>query len=92
MGGLRAILQSCLNTLSQGTEIGHALEFVVRELDAEMVLEPRQQVERLQAVDAECLEKIIVGSKLLARHLEVGGRETDYFVESLILSAHSRLD
>ena len=48
-----------------------------------MMLQPRQQVERLQAVDAESLEKIVVGRQLLARNFEVRGRKIQDFVQCL---------
>jgi hypothetical protein len=43
------------------------------------VLNSREQIEGLQAVDAEFLEEIIVGSKLLSRHFEMFSCEPEYF-------------
>ena len=41
-----------LDALSEGAEITYALQFVVRKLDLEMLLDARKQVERLQAIDS----------------------------------------
>ena len=49
-----------LDALGERAEIADALKFVVGQLDAEMLLDAREQVERLQAVDAELLEEIVV--------------------------------
>ncbi len=48
------------------------------------MLEARQQIERLQAVDAQRLEKVVVGRELLPRHLEMRGRKIQNFVERVI--------
>jgi len=60
-----------LNPLGEGAEIGYALEFVVGELDLEMLLDAGQQVEGLEAVDAELLEEIVVGGELVALDFEM---------------------
>jgi hypothetical protein len=78
------LLQSRLDFPGQRAEIGNSLQFVIRELDAKMVFQFRQQVERLQAVDTERFEEIVVGRKLFARHFEVGGGEVQDFVERLV--------
>src|SRR5438270_6127869 len=57
----------------------------------EMIFQPRQQIERLQAVDAESLEEVIVRRKLLARHLEVRGREAKNLVQRLVSSLRHTL-
>ena len=48
-----------------------------------------KQVERLQAVDAQSLEKIVVGSELRPLYFEVSGREAQYFVQRLIGGTHN---
>src|SRR5208283_5572763 len=82
-------LQPRLNLASQRAEVGHALQFVIRELDAEVILQFRQQVERLQAVDAECLKEVVIGGELFARNLEMRGGEGKDFIERLIGCLHS---
>ncbi len=84
-----------MNAFGQGAEIADALEFVVRQLDVEVLLDARQQIERLQAVDSQLLEEIVVGRELLARHLEMRGGQIQHFVGgvlsgcSSILSCHN---
>ena len=72
-----------LDPFRQCSEIGDALQFVVRQFDVEMMLQPSEQIERLQAVDAERLEEIVVGSKLLARHFKLRGGKVEDFVKCL---------
>ena len=55
-----------MDPLGESAEVAYALEFVVGELDMEMLFEAGEQVERLQAVDAELLEEIVVGRELIA--------------------------
>ena len=70
-------------TFGERAEIADALQFVIRQLDVEMLLEPREQVERLQAVDAERLEEIVVRLELFARHFEMRRGELQDFVRCL---------
>ena len=49
-----------MDALGESAEVADALKFVVGQLDMEMLLDARQQIERLQAVDAELLEEIVV--------------------------------
>src|SRR5580704_125289 len=49
-----------------------------------MMLEPRQQIESLQAVDAQRLEEVIVGSELFPGHFEMQGCKFQDFIESVI--------
>jgi len=69
-----------LNSGGQGTEIGHTLQFVVRKFDFEVLLQPGEQIECLQAVDSQRLKEILVGAKLGSRHLEVSGGQAQYLV------------
>jgi hypothetical protein len=48
------------------------------------MFQPRQQIKRLQTVDAQSFEKIVVGRELLPRHLKMQSRETQDFVERVI--------
>src|SRR5271165_830449 len=77
-------LQPRLDPVGQRAEIRHALQFIVRQLDAKVMLELGQQIEGLQAVDAKRLEEVIVGRELLPRHLEMRGRELEDFIERLV--------
>ena len=80
-----------LDTRGQGAEVGDALHFIIRQFDAEVVLQAREQLQRLQAVDLELLIEIIGGGKLLARHLEVLCREADDFLDRLFECFHGRI-
>ena len=42
-----------------------------------MMLEPGEQIQRLQAVDSKSLEEIVVGSELLARDFELRRRQVE---------------
>src|SRR5438132_11943408 len=52
-------LQAGLNPFSQGPEVADSLNFVVRQLDAEMTFEAGEPPPGLQAVDAESLGTIL---------------------------------
>ena len=54
-----------MDAFGKRAEIADALEFVVGQLDVEMLLDAREQIERLQAVDAELLEEIVAGVQLV---------------------------
>src|SRR5262249_44300899 len=77
-----------LDPLGERAELRHSLHFVVRELDAEVLLEAREQVERLKAVDPELAEEIVVGRELGFGDLEVRGREAEDLVEGLVRGSH----
>src|ERR1700741_5672774 len=81
--------QPRLNPFCQGTEVGNTLQFVIRQLHMEVVLEPSQQIERLQAIDTQRLEKVVVWTKLFAGDLEVLGRQIQNLVECLLLRFHN---
>jgi len=81
-------LKPHLDPIRQRPEIRHALQFIVRQLDAEVMLQSRQQVESLQAVDPERLEEVIVGRKLFSRHFKVASGETQNFVKRLLVCSH----
>ena len=65
------VLQPRLNLARQRAEVGHALQFVVRQLDMKMILQPGQQIERLQTVDPSALKKSSSGDKFFPRHFEM---------------------
>ena len=74
-------LQPRLNLAGQGAEVGHALQFVVRQFDVKMIFQFREQIERLQAVDPKRLEEIVVGRELFARNFEVRRGQSEDLVE-----------
>ena len=75
------LLTAGLYPAGQRPEVGDSLQFVVGKLDVEVMFQPGKQVQRLQAVDPQSLEKIIVGSEPLPRHFELRRREIQYFFE-----------
>jgi hypothetical protein len=78
-----------LYTFRESAEIAHALEFVVGQLDVKMLLEAREQIERLETIDAELLEEIVAGAKLLARHLEVLGSQLQNLIRCFFDGVHA---
>ena len=80
--------QPSLDPAGERPEVGDPLQFVIGELNIEMMLKPGEQVERLQAVDPERLEEIVVRSELLARYFELGRREVEYLVQSFFAVCH----
>jgi len=86
-----ANLDSRLNSGGQSAEIAHSLQFIIWQFDVEVIFQFRQQIERLQAVDAQRLEKVIVGRELLPGDLEVRGCERKNFVQCLIRCLHKPL-
>src|SRR5580700_1145147 len=80
--------QPGLDAARQRAKVRDTLQFVIRQLDVEMVFQLGQEIERLQAVDVQRFEKIIVGRELLARHFEVRGGEREYLVERLVRRCH----
>jgi len=55
-----------LNAVSQCAEIRYSLQFIIRQLNAKVMLQPSEQIQGLQAVNTQRLEEVIVGSKFLA--------------------------
>ena len=55
----------------EGAEVAYALDFVVGELDAEVVFETAEEFESLEAIDAELLEEVVVGREGVRGHLKV---------------------
>ena len=56
----------------------------------EMVLKARQQVERLQTINAKRLKEIIVGREFFPRNFEMRGREANNLLEGLAGSLHKK--
>jgi hypothetical protein len=84
-------LKPGLNALSEGAEVAHALELVVGQLDVEMLFEPAKQFKRLQAVNAQLLEEIVLGMEFGARDVEVGGGKIEDFAGGLVEGAHFKI-
>jgi hypothetical protein len=84
-------LQSCFNSFGQRAEIADALHFVIGQFDAEMVFQPRQQAERLQAVNAERFEKIVVGRQRRAVNVEMRRSQIENFVNDLFDCFHLKV-
>ncbi len=82
------LLQPRLNSPRQRPEIRDALQLVVRQLDVKMMFQPGQQVERLQTVDFQRLEKIVVRSESCPRHFEMGRGQIEDFIQRLIGGSH----
>jgi hypothetical protein len=83
--------QPSLDPVGQRSEIRHALEFVVRQLDAKMIFQPRQQIERLQAVDAERLKEVVIRGEPLSRHFEVSRCKVQYLIKCLFMYHHDHI-
>jgi hypothetical protein len=77
-----------LDPLGERAEVGYALEFVIRELDLEMLFDAAEEIEGLQAVDAELFEEIVIGGKLLALNFEMFGCEAQDFVCGVVNGVH----
>jgi hypothetical protein len=78
-----------LDTLSQRAEIAHTLDFIVRQLDSEVIFETRKKFERLEAVNAELFEKIVGWRERTGGHIEMLTGKIDDFLCGLVESAHA---
>jgi hypothetical protein len=56
-----------------------------------MLLDARQEIERLEAIDPQLLEKIVVGSQLFYRDLEMVGSQAKDFSGCSLECAHALL-
>ena len=72
----------------EGAEVAYALDFVVGKLDAEVIFEAAEELEGLQAVDAELFEEIVVGCERVGGNLEMLGGEVQHLLCGLVDSAH----
>ena len=72
----------------EGAEVAYALDFVIRELDAEMIFEAAEKFERLQTVDAELLEEVVIRRERIGGNLEMLGGEVQHFLGGLIDGTH----
>jgi hypothetical protein len=53
-----------------------------------VILQSRKQIERLQAVDAQSLEEVIVRTELFPAYIEMLGCQIQNFIECLFLRSH----
>lgn len=77
-----------MNSARQGAEIGYSLQLIVRQFNSEMIFQSCEQVQRLQTIYTQSLEKIIVRVQLLAWNFKLCGRKGENFVQSLIEISH----
>ena len=80
--------ESRLNFTCKRAKVRDSLQFVVRQFNMEMMLEPRKQIQRLQAVYAKSFKEVAVRRKSFPRNFEVCGREGQDFIECLIRCGH----
>ena len=57
-------------------------------VDVEMLFQTCEQAQCLQTVDAELLEKVVVGREALARDLELRRGKVEDFINRLLLGSH----
>ncbi|MCU1315656.1 MAG: hypothetical protein JWN63_978, partial [Candidatus Acidoferrum typicum] len=69
---------------SKGLEVADTLNFVIGQLDAEMIFEAREHLQCLQAINTKFLEKIVSRRKRSRRQLKMLGRQVQYFLSGLI--------
>ena len=84
------LLKSPGDSFSQAASVGDALQLVIRQLDREVLFEAGEELEDLQAVDAERLEKIGVRSERRAVDAEVPRREVEDLAGQFLYIAHAR--
>src|ERR1700693_4169268 len=85
----RIFSQPRLYAAGKGPEVGDSLELVVGQFDVEVMLKPGKQIHRLQAIDPESFDKVVVGGQLFARNLELGRGKVKYLVERLLRFWHA---
>jgi hypothetical protein len=54
-----------------------------------MMLQPGEEIQSLQAVNAQRLEEVFIGREFFARDFKVRCGESEYFVESLVVCSHN---
>ena len=55
------ILEAGLDAGGEGAEVAYALDFVVGELDAEVIFQAAEEFESLEAVNAQLSEEVVIG-------------------------------
>jgi len=84
----RIFSQPRLYAAGKGPEVGDSLQFVVGKFDIEVMFKPGKQIQRLQAINPESFEEVVVGSQLFTRNLELGRGKVKYLVERLFRFWH----
>src|SRR5882757_1161622 len=82
-------LESRLDPIGECTEVADALDLVIREFDAEMIFQAREEFEGLQAVNSEFLVEIIARLKPSSRNFEVSRSQSQDFVSRLFNCFHN---
>jgi hypothetical protein len=80
-----------LNPFGESAEVAYTLEFVIGQLDLKVLLDARQKIERLKAIDPELLEEIVVRRELFLRDLEMVRRQAQDFVSGILQCTHAFL-
>ena len=83
-----SILEAGLDAGGEGAEVAYALDFVVGELDAEMIFQAAEEFEGLQAVDAEFFKEVVIGREGAGGNLEMLGGEGQHLLSGLVDRAH----
>jgi hypothetical protein len=81
-------LEPCLDSSGESVEVADALDFVIGELDAEMIFDSREEFERLQAVNSELLVEIVARFESGARNFEMCRRKIQNFLGGLFDRFH----
>src|SRR5579864_7024166 len=77
-----------LDARGEGVEVADAGDFVIGELHAKVIFEASKQFQRLQAVDVQFLEEVVIGLEVGARNLELRRGQIQDFFRSLVQSFH----
>src|SRR5271167_119604 len=81
--------QARLHPFGQGSEIAHALHFVIRQFDVKVVFQPGKHFQRLQAVDVQLSIEIVFGLQRSAGRLELLLRQPQDFLRRFFQCTHS---
>jgi hypothetical protein len=85
---LYGFLQPGLDPAGEGAEVADALHLVIRQLNAKVVFEAREQFEGLQAVDIEFLVEIVARLEVCPPDFEVVRRQIQDFLGCLFEGFH----
>jgi hypothetical protein len=77
-------LQAGLNPFGQRLEIADALHLIVWQLYGKVILDPRQQFQRLQTIDSQLAKKIVARHKRPRRHPKMVCRQVQNFFRGLL--------
>src|ERR1700687_5508695 len=82
--------EPCLDAGGKCVEVADALYFVIREFNAEMIFQAREQFQGLQAVDPQLLVEIVAWLKIGARKFEMSSGKIQDLVRCLFDCFHHR--